>query len=149
MKEWATQAYVYNTGQWHKYQDTLGLIACLSTAGRMHLLNQVINRSLHEFTEDPTAQAIDPIHYEKFEKVIAEYPRSDPDENGGLAFQAICYAYLSETYKEFSVVAASVRSGSSRQKRIGDIDIYEGHSLHLTCEVKDRKSMQTTSRNNC
>ena len=103
----------------------------------MHLLNRVINRSLNEFTKDPTAQAIDPIYYEKFEQVIAEYPRSDPDENGGLAFQAICYAYLSETYKEFSVVAASVRTGSSRQKRIGDIDIYEGHSLHLTCEVKD------------
>jgi hypothetical protein len=131
-------AYVYNTGQWHKYQDTLGGITRLSSSGRRALLYRVINRSLLEFRTDPTSIAVDPTDFADFDEIVRDYPRSYPQwENGGLAFQAMCYAYLSELYKDLSVVASSVRTGSSRQKRIGDIDIYDGYSLRISCEVKD------------
>lgn len=131
-------AYVYNTGQWHKYQDTLGGITRLSSKGRRLLLYRVINRSLSEYEVDPTSIAVDPIRFSRFSEIIKEYPRSNPQwENGGLAFQSMCYAYLAELYRDYSVVASSVRTGSSRQKRIGDIDIYDGHALIASCEVKD------------
>jgi len=131
-------AYVYNTGQWHKYKDTLGGVTRLSSNGRRALLHRVINRSLLEFRVDPTSTAVDPIVFADFDQIVRDYPRSNPQwENGGLAFQAMCYAYLSEIHKDLSVVTSSVRTGSSRQKRIGDIDIYDGYSLRISCEVKD------------
>jgi hypothetical protein len=131
-------AYVYNTGQWHKYQDTIGWITQLSSAGRRQLLHKVICRSLEEFDLDPASTATDPIWYPHFHQLIEDYPRSNPpSEHGGLVLQAMCYAYLAEVYRDYSVVASSVRTGSSRQKRIGDIDIYNGHSLVASCEVKD------------
>lgn len=131
-------AYVYNTGQWHKYQDTLGVVTRLSSSGRRALLYRIIDRSLLEFKRDPTSIAVDPVVFTNFDEIVRDYPRSNPRwENGGLAFQAMCYAYLSELHKDLSVVASSVRTGSSRQKRIGDIDIYNGYSLITSCEVKD------------
>jgi hypothetical protein len=131
-------AYVYNTGQWHKYQDTLGNITRLSSEGRRKLLHCAITRALDEFDLDPASVATDPIWYPHFSDFVANYPRSNPPaEHGGLVLQAMCYAYLAEVYRNYSVVASSVRTGSSRQKRIGDIDIYDGHSLIASCEVKD------------
>jgi len=131
-------AYVYNTGQWHKYQDTLGGITRLSSKGRRLLLHRAVSRSLSEFEVDPTGTAVAPIWFPDFDQIVKEYPRSDPQwENGGLAFQAMCYAYLAELHRNDSVVTSSVRTGSSRQKRIGDIDIYNGHALIISCEAKD------------
>lgn len=129
-------AYVYNTGQWHKYQDLLELCFQLSEAGRYCLLEELIDYGLgqmkrsEEFEGNPRVRL--------FPQIVTAYPRGEfEDENAGVVFQAIVYGYFKADRPHLSIVVDKVRTGSSRQKRIGDIDCYTDLKVEMSVEVKD------------
>jgi hypothetical protein len=129
-------AYVYNTGQWQKFQNILDIVYSLSETGRKTLITKLIS-----FAEDKLKQSSVRVTEEYLGATVAsifdEYPMSASDENAGLTFQAICYGIVCVLYPRLSVSAASVRTGSRRQSRIGDIDLFSGDRLSVTAEVKD------------
>jgi len=129
-------AYVYNTGQWTKYQDLLLDVFQLSTAGRFRLLIELLKFGNAKIETSEVA-VLEANEVGPFERILREYERSDKSENGGLAYQAIAYGFVSQSYNHLSIIADKVRTGSARQKRIGDIDAYAGHLLAATFEVKD------------
>ncbi len=129
-------AYVYNTGQWTKYTSLLERSFKLSYSGRFIATELLIKFGFSEMEKN--------IYFDRanyrcnlFEKIIEQYPRGDQDENGGLIFQAIAFGFIIADRPHLHVIADKVRTGSSRQKRIGDIDCYQGLDLEFTIEVKD------------
>ncbi len=131
-------AYVYNTGQWQKYQDTLLLPAFkLSEAGRLRLCEKLIDYGLFRFTKSR------PVGREKarvrlFEEIVKAYPRSrQKGERSGCILQGISAGYMKADRPHLYLIVDKTRSGSAKQFRIGDIDGYVGLDLEVTVEVKD------------
>ncbi|MCS4136580.1 hypothetical protein [Salinibacter ruber] len=129
-------AYVYSTGQWHKYQDLLELCFRLSETGRYCTLEELVDYGLghmkraEEFEGNPRVRL--------FPQVVSAYPRGEfEDENGGVVFQALVYGYFKADRPHLSIVVDKVRTGSSRQKRVGDIDCYMDLKVEMSVEVKD------------
>lgn len=129
-------AYVYNTGQWKKYSELLLSAFALSSQARFATLNFLLNFSLDALSVSEIS-VISASRAGLFERVIADYPRSVREENGGLTLQAIAFAFISGSYPHLSLTADKVRTGSARQKRLGDIDAFRGVDLVLSFEVKD------------
>lgn len=129
-------AYVYNTGQWQKFRELLVLCFQLSKCGRFVASDKLLTYGLKSlavnsfFTGRPPRVRI-------FDKVLAIYPRSADGENGGAVFQAIANGFIIADRPHLVVVSDKVRTGSARQKRIGDIDCYFGLDLECSIEVKD------------
>ena len=131
-------AYVYNTGQWQKYQDTLLLPAFkLSEAGRFRLCEKLIDYGLFQLTKSR------PIGREKarvrlFEEIVRDYPRSrQKGERAGCVLQGISAGYMKADRPHLYLIVDKTRTGSAKQSRIGDIDGYIGLDLEVTVEVKD------------
>lgn len=129
-------AYVYNTGQWKKFQDLMLLCFKLSESAKLKLCNALINLGMETMPKNSFYVREVP-RIRLFERVIRDYERGVSGENGGLVFQALAYGFLSSDRPHLSIVADKVRTGSSRQKRFGDIDCYSGMDLELSVEVKD------------
>lgn len=130
-------AYVYNTGQWHKYQDTL-LVPCfrLSEGGRFALCTDLIRFGLdnlppsHLFGRDHPRVRL-------FEAVVTSYRWSHKGERAGCLFQGIVAGYMKADRPHLYLVVDKTRTGSAKQNRIGDIDGYYGLDLEVSAEVKD------------
>jgi hypothetical protein len=129
-------AYVYNTGQWTKYQDLLVKCFQLSEQGRLDACRALVRYGVTELTLNPVLVTIERLP-RLFESLVSDYPRSDPAENGGLVFQALAYGFVAADRPHLDILADKVRTGSSRQRRFGDIDCYNGIDLALSVEVKD------------
>ncbi|WP_392341074.1 hypothetical protein [uncultured Shewanella sp.] len=136
-------AYVYNTGQWTKFISLLELCFTLSEGGRLEAVSTLIDFGLEKM---PKNIYFDRKNYSDriFETVISKYPRQSGSENGGLSFQAIVFGFLFADRPHLHIIADKVRTGSARQKRIGDIDCYDGLTLEYSVEVKD---FEITSEN--
>lgn len=131
-------SYVYNTGQWQKYQDLLELCFKLSETGRFIVVNELIRFGLSTLSANTFyVRSASRIHI--FPQLITNFPRGIKGENGGLIYQAIAFGYVMADRPYLSILADKVRTGSSRQKRFGDIDCYNGLDLELSVEVKDFK----------
>jgi hypothetical protein len=130
-------AYVYNTGQWHKFQDTL-LVPCfrLSESGRFNLCNALIEYGLAKLTQSTFLGRETP-RVRLFEEIIRHYPRTHPGENAGAVFQGIACGFMTADRPHLNLIVDKVRTGSARQNRIGDIDGYFGLDLEVSVEVKD------------
>ena len=129
-------AYVYNTGQWHKFEEMLVNCFRLSPSGRLRLCEELFdfafaNIPVNVFYGRPLPRV------RVFERLIEEYPRSVTGENGGLVYQAIAMGFFSADRPHLQIIADKVRTGSSRQRRFGDIDAYAGLDLEMSVEVKD------------
>ena len=59
-------------------------------------------------------------------------------------FQAIVFGFLTADRPHLDLIVDKVRTGSSRQRRFGDVDGYYGLDLELSAEVKD---LQITATN--
>jgi len=129
-------AYVYNTGQWQKFPDLLLLCFRLSESGRFQLCNKLIDFGLQRLQKNRFVTR-DSVRHRLFTEIVRHYSRSAPDENAGLIFQAIAYGYFKADRPHLSFVVDKVRTGSSRQRRFGDIDGYHGLDLEMSVEVKD------------
>lgn len=124
------------TGEWERYQDMLGAAFRLSRAGRYEASQRIFDHALEKL-ESKDFAARKPPFPDVMVEVLNDYPRSHPDEEGGLAFQAIAYGYVKTQWPHLSLRVDKVHTGSSRQHRYGDIDGYTGPDLMVSLEVKD------------
>lgn len=129
-------AYVYNSGQWKKFQHMMLLCFKLSESAKYKLCvdliafgMKVMPKNSFYIRDFPRSRLIEPI--------IKNFERGVKGENGGVIFQAIAYGLLIADRPHLSIMVDKVRTGSSRQKRFGDIDCYYGFDLELSVEVKD------------
>jgi hypothetical protein len=129
-------AYVYNTGQWKKFQDLMLMCFKLSEGAKLKVCNELIVFGMNTMPKNSFYIREVP-RVRLFESVINSYQRGIKGENGGLIFQALVYGFFTSDRPHLSIVADKVRTGSSRQKRFGDIDCYSGMDLELSVEVKD------------
>lgn len=129
-------AYVYNTGQWHKFRPLLLDCFRLSSATRRDLCERLIKFGLEQMPVNRYFHRAQQ-RVRTLQSIVSGYKREDPNENGGLVFQAIAYGYLKADRPHLSLIVDKVRTGSARQKRFGDIDGYSGLDLELSVEVKD------------
>lgn len=130
-------AYVYNTGQWSKYTETLVDAFRLSAAGRYELVFKLLRFGFDRLPRN-VFFVRNQVRPRVFERVVSEYSTRSRGENSGLAFQAMVYGIMRIAYPHLSIVSAGVRTGSSRQRRFGDIDGYYGIDLEVSVEVKDQ-----------
>jgi hypothetical protein len=130
-------AYVYNTGQWKKYTDLLGLCFALSGApARMLAVMRLFEFGLANLERNAFFGRSEP-RARIFEEAVQAFPRDAEGENGGLTFQAMVFGFLRADHPHLEWIADKVRTGSARQRRFGDIDGYAGVNLELSAEVKD------------
>ncbi|EMA68057.1 hypothetical protein C462_14358 [Halorubrum distributum JCM 13916] len=127
----------HHTGEWERYDDMLELAFRLSRDGRFVAAEELFDLGL-ERLESSEYERRDPPFEEPFLKVLRDYTRKAPNEQGGSAYQALCYGYVKAEWPHLSLRASKVRTGSSRQQRYGDIDGYHGPDLMISVEVKDR-----------
>ncbi|WP_092920350.1 hypothetical protein [Halorubrum sodomense] len=127
----------HHTGEWERYDDMLELAFRLSRDGRFVAAQELFDLGL-ERLESSEYERRDPPFEEPFLKVLRDYTRKAPNEQGGSAYQALCYGYVKAEWPHLSLRASKVRTGSSRQQRYGDIDGYHGPDLMISVEVKDR-----------
>jgi hypothetical protein len=139
-------AYVYNTGQWRKFEDLLVKCFRLSSSGRWRLCNDLLDYCLERLPEDRLLGRPTP-RVSLFPRIIQVYERSAEAENAGLTLQAITYGWVKADRPHLSLSVEKVRGGSSRQRRFGDVDAYYGIDLEVSVEVKDRRiSMENVQR---
>lgn len=129
-------AYVYNTGQWGKYIGLLENCFKLSYSGRYHVTELLIKFGFSKMKRNTYFNRAGH-RVRLFNEIIEKYPRGSDGENGGLILQAISFGFIVADRPHLHIIADKVRTGSARQKRIGDIDCYQGLDLEFTVEVKD------------
>ena len=127
----------HHTGEWERYDDMLELAFRLSRDGRYVAAQELFDLGLDRL-ESSEYERRDPPFEDPFLKVVRDYTRKAPNEQGGSAYQALCYGYVKSEWSHLSLRASKVRTGSSRQQRYGDIDGYHGPDLMISVEVKDR-----------
>ncbi len=135
----------HNTSKWDDEKNLLGDCFWLSEAARYVLVSELLNYGLNhlEATEEYDGNT----RVRLFPKIISDYKRRGvADENAGLAFQAIAYGYFTADRPNLNIEASKVRTGSSRQKRIGDIDCYSDIRVELSVEVKDLNLTSSQAR---
>jgi hypothetical protein len=59
-----------------------------------------------------------------------------PGETTGAAYQGTVFAYIRADAPHLQVEVGKVRTGSKREKRVGDVDARDGNMLVLSAEVK-------------
>lgn len=126
----------HHTGNWPDYGELLDSAFRLSRTGRFEACLRLFELGMEEL-EEKRFETRDPAFGEPFLEIVRRYERSHPDENGGLAYQAIAYGYVKAEWSHLSLRASKVRTGSSRQNRYGDIDGFLGPDLMISVEVKD------------
>lgn len=127
----------HHTGEWERYDDMLEHAFRLSRDGRYEAVQRLFDIGL-ERLESKDYERREPPFCRPFARVVKEYDRSAPFEQGGSAYQALCYGYVKAQWPHLSIRASKVRTGSSRQHRYGDIDGFYGPDLMISVEVKDR-----------
>ena len=128
----------HNTSQWERFPEILAKCFQLSEAGRYVLVNTLLDYGLDRMDRAKTFQGNPRVRI--FPLVVSEYPRTRVSgENAGVVFQGIAYGYVRADRPHLSTIVDKVRTGSRRQKRIGDIDCYKDISVELSIEVKDRE----------
>ncbi|WP_323190764.1 hypothetical protein [Halostella sp. PRR32] len=125
------------TGNWEDYIGLLESCFALSQSGRREAAERIIEFGLTDL-ESKDYPRRDPPFSQPFLEVLKNYERSHDNEMGGLAYQALVYGYVKTEWPHLSLRASSVRTGSARQHRFGDIDGYHGPDLMISVEVKDR-----------
>lgn len=127
----------HHTGEWERYDDMLEMAFRLSRPGRYVAVQELFDVGLAKL-ESKDYERRNPPFPDPFLRVLKEYKRKAPNEQGGSAYQALCYGYVKTEWNHLSFRASKVRTGSSRQNRYGDIDGFYGPDLMVSVEVKDR-----------
>lgn len=125
------------TGNWADFIELLEDSFSLSSSGRKEVAERLLIFGL-DVLESKDYPKREPAFPQPFLNVLKEYDRSDDNEPGGLAYQAMVYGYARTEWPHLSFRAFNVRGGSSRQKRFGDIDGYHGPDQMISIEAKDR-----------
>jgi len=126
----------HHTGEWERYTHLLEKAFQLSRDGRYVASQRLFDYGLEQLERKDITKR-EPPFPAPFKKVLQEFDRSHPEEEGGLTYQAWSYGYVKAMWPHLSLEASKVRTGSSRQNRYGDIDGYMGPDLMVSVEVKD------------
>lgn len=133
----------HNTSQWERFPGILAKCFQLSEGARFVLVNALLDFGLDRMNRARTFKGNPRVRI--FPRVVRDYPRARVSgENAGVVFQGIAYGYVRADRPHLSTIVDKVRTGSRRQKRIGDIDCYKDVSVELSIEVKD---LQITAGN--
>lgn len=125
------------TQAWSQYERWLDALCVLETRESEDLRQRVVDYVLeqlpsHEF--DPASVDIDP---PLFQLVIEGFDlQAQSGEPTGAAYQGLVFGFLRADNPHLQVEVDSVRTGSRRRDRVGDIDAWEGQRLAITAEVK-------------
>ena len=130
---WSPQ---HHTNNWEGYVPFWRIFR-LSRAGRYELADRLFSMGLERF-QGHEFQSRDPPFPDPFLAVLNDFERSVGFEEGGTAYQAMAFGYVTTEWSHLSFQADKLRTGSSRQNRYGDIDGYYGPDHMLSVEVKDR-----------
>jgi hypothetical protein len=126
----------HHTGNWRDYTELLERAFRLARPGRFEACRRLFDLGMQELDEKRYEQR-EPAFETPFLDIIRDYQRSHPDENGGLAFQAMAYGFVKAEWSHLSLRASKVRTGSSQQNRYGDIDGFLGPDLMISVEAKN------------
>lgn len=127
----------HTTSDWDDYEDELAACFRLSRAGRYEAIDRLIDFGLNRLTRRTFDARENPLP-RPFTEILRRYPRKDPDEEAGSAYQAISYGYVKAEWPHLSLRTSKLRTGSSRQNRTGDVDGYIGPDLMVSLEAKDK-----------
>ncbi|AFZ71431.1 hypothetical protein [Natronobacterium gregoryi] len=125
------------TGNWRDHIEILESAFSLSQSGRRESAERIIELGL-DCLQSKDYPKREPAFSQPFLEILNNYERKHDNEMGGLAYQAMVYGYATAEWPHLSLRASSVRTGSSRQHRFGDIDGYHGPDLMISIEAKDR-----------
>jgi hypothetical protein len=127
----------YTTGHWDTFDEELARTFRLSRAGRYKVINRLIDFGLERLTRRDFDARAEPLP-QPFTEILQNYPRKDSNEEAGSAYQAMAYGFVKAEWQHLSLRTSNLRTGSSRQNRLGDIDGYIGPDLMVSLEAKDK-----------
>lgn len=73
-----------------------------------------------------------------FEIVLAEFPGTQKGEPAGAILQGLAFAYYRADSPTVTIDTGKAKAGSKTTGRIGDVDGWDGESLAISVEVKDK-----------
>lgn len=129
--------------KWENHIELLVDCFRLSATGRRTAYKRLITYAMTQYPRNAAFSQTVP-RPRLFPKIIQDYLRSNPSEEAGSVYHAICFGYLAADRPHLHIVTDRSRSSSRRQHRIGDLDCYFGADLELAVEVKD---MQISTEN--
>lgn len=128
----------YATGKWSDYIVWLDSLVTFKKEQLERIQSEAkafVCRELEPVVFDPTKTKIEaPV----FKQLLSDFDfrARGKGEPTGAAFQAMVFGFIRADAPHLQVEARKVRTGSARQKGIGDIDAWEGDRLIITAEVK-------------
>lgn len=125
------------TQAWRDYIPWIEAILSFDDSSLDELERNVIDFVL----ESLPSQAIDPSSVKREPPLFLLYLQnfdltSKPGEPTGAAYQGTVFGYIRADAPHLQVEVGKVRTGSKREKRVGDIDARDGEKLVLSAEVK-------------
>jgi hypothetical protein len=125
------------TQAWSDYRPWLDALVTFSTKELDRLRLKVVDYVLAKLKSqefDPSTVKTDP---PLFRLVLENFPiTAQKGEPTGAAYQGIVFGFLRADNSHLQVEINSVRTGSKRLQRVGDIDCWEGARLAISAEVK-------------
>lgn len=125
------------TQAWVDYKDWIEAILSYDDA----TLDALVARTKLYVLEHLPAQDIDPDTVRREPPVFLLFLQDfdlakQAGETSGAAYQGTVFGYIRADAPHLQVEVGKVRTGSKREKRVGDIDARDGDSLVLSAEVK-------------
>lgn len=125
------------TQAWRDYVSWIEAILSFSDDSLDKLEQDVIDHVLGALP----SQAIDPTTVKRDPPLFLQYLQSfdmtsRAGEPTGAAYQGTVFGYIRADAPHLQVEVGKVRTGSKREKRVGDIDARDGEKLVLSAEVK-------------
>lgn len=125
------------TQAWDQYTDWIDSLCGMSEAELRDLRQRVVDHVLDVLPDrsfDPDSVIVEP---PAFRLLLEEFDFGAPNgEPTGAAFQGAVFGFIRADNPHLQVQIDSVRTGSSRRQRVGDIDAWDGERLAITAEVK-------------
>ena len=125
------------TGIWHEYTHWLTALLALSSVELDELEESVRSFVLRELPAQDLDHSLTRKEPPRFYLFLEDFDLGvKKGEKSGAAYQGTVFGYLRADAAHLQVDVGSVRTGSNRVGRVGDIDAREGEYLVLSAEVK-------------
>lgn len=105
-----------------------------------HELDDLVEKAKAYVLEKLPSQDIDPLKVKReparFLRFLESFEMGVSNEKTGAAYQGTVFGYIRADAPHLQVEVGKVRTGSKREKRVGDIDARDGDALVMAAEVK-------------
>lgn len=124
------------TQSWPIYKPLITIIWRMTPGERRTLAEWIWDNGVLPLHETQHVSEVDrPVR--RFERVLAEMP-TQSGTHGGALWQAVCFGYLRADSPSLVLESIKAQTGSRHAGLAGDIDGYDGASLMLAVECKDK-----------